>query len=96
MLVRGVGLGVDAIETGVMLHVETSLRDMHAPTIETIASGSAPIAFVTELFRDGGQRLVVATMNSNKEQTSISVGKAGLDSLGQFALTCQERLPSQQ
>src|SRR6185295_2860864 len=96
MLVRGVGLGVDAIETGVMLHVETSLRDMHAPTIETIASGSAPIAFVTELFRDGGQRLVVATMNTNKEQTSVSVGKAGLDSLGQFALTCQERLPSQQ
>ena len=52
ILLRGVGLGVGELKTGVTLRIESSLRDLHAPLIETVAGGlalfrSSPSSFAT-------------------------------------------------
>jgi hypothetical protein len=63
---------------------------MQGETIESIASGAASLAFVTELMRDGGQPLTVATVSSDGAKTIVVVGKTGLSaSLERLTANCR-------
>jgi len=85
---KAVGLGVGRI--GAPLTVGSSLRDLKDAMIESIAGGLVPVAFITELMRDGGQPLSVATIDSRGIKTSVVIGKAGLSgSLDQFMAKCR-------
>ena len=90
----GVGLGVGSTRTGTQaapLAIQSSSRNMQDATIESIASGTASVAFVTELTRDGGQPLDVATMDSKKDTTHIKMGNAGLSAgFDQFMAKCKD------
>ncbi len=84
----GVGIAVnESNRTG--LAIGSSLRNMQDGTIDSIASGTASVAFVAELMRDGGQPLAVATIDSNGVKTTIIIGKAGLSaSFKRFTANC--------
>ena len=84
----GVGLAVN--NSPIPLAVGSSLRSMQGETIESIASGAASLAFVTELMRDGGQPLTVATVSSDGAKTIVVVGKTGLSaSLERLTANCR-------
>jgi hypothetical protein len=86
---KSVALGVGKI--GVPLAVGSSLRNSKDAKIESIASGLVPVAFMTELMRDGGQPLAVATRDSRNVKTTVVVGKTGLSaSFDQFMARCRD------
>jgi hypothetical protein len=85
----GVGLAVGGQKTS--LPVGSSLRNLHDVTIDSIATGTASVAFMTELVRGGGQSLAVATIDSNKIKTNITIGRTGLsDGFKRFVATCKK------
>lgn len=89
--VRLISVGLGVGKQGAPLAVGSSLRNMHDLTIDSIATGTVPIAFVTELLRDGGQRLAVATIDSKKAKTNITIGKTGLSGgFDRFMARCKK------
>jgi hypothetical protein len=75
---------------GIRLNVGSSLRDMQNAKIESIATGNAPVLFIAELMRDGGQPLAVVTTDSIGAKTTVIIGKAGLSpSIDKFAAMCK-------
>jgi hypothetical protein len=88
MRLTGVGLGVGGQMAS--LPVGSSVRNLHDVTIDSIATGTASVAFITELMRDGGQVLGVATVDSNGIKTNIKIGRTGLsDGFKHFVAKCK-------
>jgi len=85
----GVGIGVG--KQGVPLRIGSSLRNTQDARIESMAGGTASVAFIAEWMRDGGQPLVVATTDSRKVKTTTIIGKAGLPaSFDRFTARCKD------
>jgi hypothetical protein len=86
---KSVAVGVGKI--GVPLTVTSSLRSLKDAKIDSLAGGTVPVAFITELMRDGGQPMAVATKDSRNIKTTVVIGKSGLSaSFDQFMARCKD------
>jgi hypothetical protein len=89
--VRLMGVGIAVGKQGVPLPIGSSLRNMQDAKIESMAGGTASVAFITEWMRDGGQPLAVATTDSKKVKTTTIIGKTGLSaSFDRFTASCKD------
>jgi hypothetical protein len=89
--VRLGGVGIAVGKQGVPLQVGSSLRNARDARLESTASGTVSVEFITDWFRDGGQPLVVATSDSRKVKTNTTIGNAGLsDSFDRFTARCKD------
>jgi len=89
--VRLIRVGIGVGKQGVPLAIGSSLRSMQDAKIESMAGGTASVAFITEWMRDGGQPLAVVTTDSKKVKTTSIIGKSGLSSsFDRFTARCKD------